>query len=352
MFLYNRTKIDRIGVFYMSLKFIQAEKQMNDAILFQEFNLTINESEIVSLCTNVNVREQLLFILLGEIKLSKGKIEYPAEQNLGFYFLREGEYERLRVKESLQFFHRIHQSEQSIEEVLQTVQLDAKKNKKIKELTYSEKKRVQLAHILIQNPAIYIMEEPDQNLDMESKKIFINVLKELSLSHKTILILTGQIESALAYSDKIYRLDENGLHPIQTELDTEEDSNIKVENEFEEKIVQPIRFEKIPTRVNEKIVLFDPPEIDYIESIEGQTFLHIKGESFPCTFTLNDLEKRLNHFGFFRCHRSYIVNLQKVREVITWTRNSFSLVLDDSIKSSVPLSKTKMGDLKGMLGLK
>lgn len=77
----------------MSLKFIQAEKQMNDAILFPEFNLTINESEIVSLCSNVNVREQLLFILLGKTNLSKGKIEFDAEQKLGFYFLREGEYE-------------------------------------------------------------------------------------------------------------------------------------------------------------------------------------------------------------------------------------------------------------------
>ncbi|QUG41161.1 LytTR family transcriptional regulator DNA-binding domain-containing protein [Psychrobacillus sp. INOP01] len=336
----------------MSLKFIQAEKQMNDAILFPEFNLTINESEIVALCTNVNVREQLLFTLLGKIKLSKGNIEYNPKQKLGFYFLREGEYERLTVKESLQFFHRIHQSDQSIEEVLQIVQLDALKNKKIKELTYSEKKRVQLAHLLIQNPAIYIMEEPDQNLDMESKKVLINALRHLSLSHKTILILTNQIESALAYSDKIYRLDEKGLHPIQMEVDTQEDSNMKLENDYEEKIVQPIRFEKIPTKVNEKIVLFDPPEIDYIESMEGQTFLHIKGESFQCTFTLNDLEERLLHFGFFRCHRSYIVNLQKVREVITWTRNSYSLVLDDSEKSSVPLSKTKMADLKGMLGLK
>ena len=336
----------------MTLQFIQVEKHVNDAILFPEFNLTINENEIVSLCTNVNVREQLLFILLGKNKLSKGKIEYATEQKLGFYFLRDGEYERLTVSESIQFFQRIHQSDQSIEEVLLTVQLDTVKKKKIKDLTYSEKKRVQLAHLLIQNPAIYIMEEPDQNLDMESKKILINVLKELSLSSKTILILNSQIESALAYSDKIYRLDEKGLHLIQMEEDTNEESNIKEENEVEEKIVQPIRFEKIPTKVNEKIVLFDPPEIDYIESIEGQTFLHIKGEGFPCTFTLNDLEERLLPFGFFRCHRSYIVNLQKVREVITWTRNSYSLVLDDSEKSSVPLSKTKMTDLKGMLGLK
>ena len=75
----------------------------------------------------------------------------------------------------------------------------------------------------------------------------------------------------------------------------------------------PVRFEKIPTKVNEKIVLFNPPEIDYIESNEGQSFLHIKGESFPSVSTLNELEARLLPFGFFRCHRSYIVNLQKVK---------------------------------------
>ena len=47
-------------------------------------------------------------------------------------------------------------------------------------------------------------------------------------------------------------------------------------------------------------------------------------------------------FGFFRCHRSYIVNLQKVREVITWTRNSYSLILENKEKTSIPLSKAKM----------
>lgn len=336
----------------MTIKFIEAEKHVNDAILFPEFSLTINESEIVSICSNVNVREQLLFLLLGKVKLSKGSIEINLGRKVGFYFLREGEYERLTVKESLQFFQRIYQSDRTVEEVLQLMQLEAQKNKKIKNLTYSVKKRVQLANLLIQNPGIYIMEEPDQNLDMESKKIFMQILKELSLSKKTILILNSQIETSLSYSDKIYRLDDKGLHAIQTEVDTKEDSITKAENEIEEKKVQPIRFEKIPTKVNEKIVLFDPPEIDYIESIEGQTFLHIKGESFPCAFTLSDLEERLLPFGFFRCHRSYIVNLQKVREVITWTRNSYSLVLDDSEKSSIPLSKTKMVDLKGMLGLK
>ncbi len=71
---------------------------------------------------------------------------------------------------------------------------------------------------------------------------------------------------------------------------------------------------------------------------------------FVCALTLSEsLEARLTGFRFFRCHRSYLVNLQRVREVITWTRNSFSLILDDERKSSIPLSKGRMDELKGVI---
>lgn len=101
--------------------------------------------------------------------------------------------------------------------------------------------------------------------------------------------------------------------------------------------VQPVRFEKIPAKVGDKLILFDPTEIDYIESHEGVANLHVLQGSYACSMSLSDLEARLKGFGFYRCHRSYLVNLQKVREVITWTRNSYSLILDNQTKSSIPL---------------
>ncbi|MFJ8063743.1 LytTR family transcriptional regulator DNA-binding domain-containing protein [Psychrobacillus sp. NPDC096426] len=338
----------------MAMNFFQAEKHIHDTIVFPAFDLEIGSGEVAAICSNVNVREQLIDILLGKSLLSNGVVQCADKKKLAFFFLDEGLHERLTVQEFLKYYHQLYQSKQSIEETTRLVQLDAQKNKKIIDLTYSEKKRAQLAYILIQNAETYIMEEPDQNLDAESKRILISVLNELRKLQKTVLVLTSYLETAVTVADKIVRLDDKGLHEVQTEEEDSEElqNETLIENEIEEKIVQPIRFEKIPTKVNEKIVLFDPPEIDYIESTEGQTYLHIKGENFPCSFTLNELEERLLPFGFFRCHRSYIVNLQKVREVITWTRNSYSLVLDDAEKSSVPLSKTKMADLKGMLGLK
>jgi len=74
------------------------------------------------------------------------------------------------------------------------------------------------------------------------------------------------------------------------------------------------------------------------------------GETFPTQFTLSELEGRLARSGFFRAHRGYLVNLQHVTEVIPFTRNSFSLRLDDPESTLIPLSKTAAGELKDLLG--
>lgn len=64
---------------------------------------------------------------------------------------------------------------------------------------------------------------------------------------------------------------------------------------------------------------------------------------------MTELEARLIKFGFFRCHRSYLVNLQRVRELVSYSRNSFTLVLADEIKTKLPLSRTRLEELKLLL---
>ncbi|WP_339230072.1 LytTR family transcriptional regulator DNA-binding domain-containing protein [Oceanobacillus sp. FSL K6-2867] len=343
------------------------EKHEKDTQLFSAFNLEIAEGHITAIYSSLNVRSTLLNMILGKIPVVNGEIRVKnvtiAEDkrrflnNLGICFFEEGMYERLTVSEYLRFFNKLYEVELELEQIIHLTQLQEKKNKRIRDLTFSEMKRVQYGRLLIQAPSLFVFEEPDLNVDMETKRVFINITRKIQEIGKSILILTGNMESAVTVADCVYRLDEDGLRIIETE--TEEDAAeekdtelIPAEETDNEKGPKPIQLNKIPTKVNDKIVLFDPPEIDYIESNDGQANIYIKGEAFPSSLTLTNLEDRLQHFGFFRCHRSYIVNLQKVREVITWTRNSYSLILDDKEKSQVPLSKTKMAELKDLLGLK
>jgi ABC-2 type transport system ATP-binding protein len=344
----------------MVLKFNNVEKRLGDSLVFPAFNLHIDGSHVTAIHSSLNVRSTLLQMLtkkipvvMGEILIENIEMSKVNLSEIGFSFLNEGLYERLTVEEHFRLYRNLYSSIESIQSVLRKVHLEEKRTMRVKKLSYSEQKRISFAKLLIQNPELYIFEEPDQNVDFETERIFMLIIEQLRNKGKSVLLLTSNMESAITIADQVFKLDEHGLQEIQMASESEkEDSENQRSDEISQDEIQPVRFEKIPTKVNDKIVLFDPPEIAYIESNDGQTFLHIKGEEFPTTFTLNELENRLQHFGFFRCHRSYIVNLQKVREVITWTRNSYSLILDDEEKSSIPLSKSKMGELKAMLGLK
>ena len=66
--------------------------------------------------------------------------------------------------------------------------------------------------------------------------------------------------------------------------------------------------------------------------------------------TLQDLEDRLAGRGFFRAHRAYLVNLQHIKAVVQYTRNSYALLLNDEAETSIPLSKQSERELQALLG--
>ena len=85
-----------------------------------------------------------------------------------------------------------------------------------------------------------------------------------------------------------------------------------------------------------------------MEANDGKVFVYVKREQYTGAFRMGELEEKLARFGFFRCHRSYIVNMQKVVELVKWTRNSYSLRLSGYEKTDVPLSKGKIQELRSM----
>ncbi|WP_027954901.1 LytTR family transcriptional regulator DNA-binding domain-containing protein [Halobacillus kuroshimensis] len=328
------------------LTITKAEKSRGGTTIFSPFDLRIEPGQVVSVYVHTDLRHWLIDILNGDETLSGGCISFhdrPSPIPLGLLSLDAPLYERLKVKELFRFHRDLYHSSVSLESVLDRTRLSDLQHHQVKKLTFSEKKRVQLGCLILQDPPFFLMEEPDQNVDLETKQILMKILQRLKEEGKTVLILTSNLESAILMGDHTHRLHQDGIHKVEKEH--EESAEPETDG-------ASVTFHKIPTKVQENMILFDPPEVDYIESIQGQSYVHIRGEAFQGMFTLNDLEARLKLFGFFRCHRSYIVNLQKVRKVITWTKNSYSLQLDNAEKTEVPLSKGKMAELKELLGLK
>lgn len=72
-------------------------------------------------------------------------------------------------------------------------------------------------------------------------------------------------------------------------------------------------------------------------------------ERFVYDSTLSYAEELLKTHSFYRCHRSSVVNLNKVREIINWSKNTYSIVRDNVNQDKIPLSKTKYSQIQDLL---
>lgn len=113
--------------------------------------------------------------------------------------------------------------------------------------------------------------------------------------------------------------------------------------------VKPL--EVIPVDQRGKTILLRPDEIVYIYTDKDNVFVKTHRESYLTRFTLRDLESRLSPNLFFRSHRCYLVNIQRMRELIPYFNGTYTVVVDDAERSEIPVSRTQSRKLKEILGL-
>ncbi|MGU3767833.1 LytTR family DNA-binding domain-containing protein, partial [Clostridioides difficile] len=81
------------------------------------------------------------------------------------------------------------------------------------------------------------------------------------------------------------------------------------------------------------------------EANERQTFIYTEKEKFILKEGISEVENLINDKTFFRTHRSYIVNLTKVKEIIPWFNNTYILKLKNS-DYEVTVSRSKVKEFR------
>jgi DNA-binding LytR/AlgR family response regulator len=89
-----------------------------------------------------------------------------------------------------------------------------------------------------------------------------------------------------------------------------------------------------------------PERIVFAHAKDGEVVVHTRAGCYHTRWTLCDLEQKLAAGGFFRPHRSYLVNSNHVREVIPWFNRSYNLILDDANRTRIPVSRYQVQELK------
>jgi DNA-binding LytR/AlgR family response regulator len=88
-------------------------------------------------------------------------------------------------------------------------------------------------------------------------------------------------------------------------------------------------------------------EVDWIGAEQEEVVVHVGEEIYPIRRTLSQLEARLDPACFFRAHRSAIVNLDRVQEIIPWFKGSHRLRLTTG--AEVDLSRRRARALREIL---
>lgn len=107
---------------------------------------------------------------------------------------------------------------------------------------------------------------------------------------------------------------------------------------------------RIPVQRDGRTVLVDRSAIVYASAVRGYSYLKLADEKLLVSFSLNELERRLRGH-FFRTHRSYLVNLDQVRELVPDFKGALVLVMNDRQRSRVEVSRRQARVLRRRLGM-
>lgn len=102
----------------------------------------------------------------------------------------------------------------------------------------------------------------------------------------------------------------------------------------------------IGSRAGSRTVL-EPSEILYLESVEGRTFAYTENDVLQLEYSLSQLEQLLGTVNFFRCSKSVIINIDKVRELKSRANNRIDATMCNG--EHIMISRTYASDFRRRL---
>jgi len=109
---------------------------------------------------------------------------------------------------------------------------------------------------------------------------------------------------------------------------------------------------KLLVRSNQRNFIVDAQDVVYATIEDGLITVvasNLEGQSNYRT--IEELQSNLDPDTFWRVHRSYLVNIHRIKEVIPWFKSSFQLRMDDKKQTEIPVSRVQTKRLRALLKL-
>jgi DNA-binding LytR/AlgR family response regulator len=104
--------------------------------------------------------------------------------------------------------------------------------------------------------------------------------------------------------------------------------------------------------VDGSIDLIEVDGIFYLEAQGGDTLIRTRRKKpYHSVQRLNEIARRLPGPAFARCHRAFIVNLNRVRALVPRNSKDYDLRLDPPVNRRIPIARNRLKEIRRVLGV-
>jgi two-component system LytT family response regulator/two-component system response regulator LytT len=109
---------------------------------------------------------------------------------------------------------------------------------------------------------------------------------------------------------------------------------------------------KLLLKAQQRMLLVDSVDVVYATIEDGLITLATRDTEGASNYrTIEELHAQLDADVFWRVHRSYLVNIHHIKELVPWFKSSYILRMDDKKQSEVPVSRNQTRRLRELLKL-
>ena len=208
------------------IRYHNVEVRQQEMIVLEEVNLEIQTGDFVYLIGKVGSgKSSLLKTMYGELDVHSGSaevLEYdmahirrkqiPAlRKRIGIVFQDFQLLTDRNVKENLDFVLKAtewndkRRRQLRIEEVLEQVGMNTKGYKMPHELSGGEQQRIVIARAILNTPEIILADEPTGNLDPETGRQIVELLRHICAKGSTVIMTTHNLQLLEEFPGKVFR---------------------------------------------------------------------------------------------------------------------------------------------------
>lgn len=323
---------------------IYKSKKKNDTVALDNISFQLPEKGLVFIIGKSGSGKSTLLNLLGgldcptsgEIFIGSNSVtKYTQKQRvayrrsaIGFIFQDFHLLDDLTVEENIKLSLELeHTADESlIDEILKKVDLTGYNNRYPKELSGGEKQRVAIARALVKNPTVILADEPTGNLDSNTTKQVMDLIKDIS-KEKLVLIVSHNLYDAYDYADRIIELS-NGKILNDLQLNENYCDNVQV---VDDKLVLPMH-KKLSDSELDKI-LFECKDGN-INKIIQNSDKFVKSQNTAFNYTKVDI-KDSNMSLNSTCRFSFLFGKKSILSFIFSAILSALLIITLAISQSI-----------------